>query len=109
MGGSRRAAWAADNCCCSSGCLHWQGIARSTANCRFLQAFIGLLPCQCPTTARTPRVTHPFQPPLSAPHRSTPNHEVHLNDPIAMAKLQEAARTGRWVIAGGALPAQHGD
>ncbi|KAI7845826.1 hypothetical protein COHA_000736 [Chlorella ohadii] len=26
--------------------------------------------------------------------RSTPNHEVHLNDPIAMAKLQEAARTG---------------
>ena len=27
--------------------------------------------------------------------RSTPDHEVHLNDPIAMAKLQEAARTGR--------------
>lgn len=26
--------------------------------------------------------------------RSTPAHEVHLNDPIAMAKLQEAARTG---------------
>ena len=26
--------------------------------------------------------------------RSTPNHEVHLNDPIAMAKLQEASRTG---------------
>ncbi|KAL4421584.1 hypothetical protein ABPG75_010875, partial [Micractinium tetrahymenae] len=26
--------------------------------------------------------------------RSTPDHEVHLNDPIAMAKLQEAARTG---------------
>ena len=26
--------------------------------------------------------------------RSTVNHEVHLNDPIAMAKLQEAARTG---------------
>ncbi|KAL4529823.1 hypothetical protein Ndes2526A_g04578 [Nannochloris sp. 'desiccata'] len=25
---------------------------------------------------------------------STPNHEVHLNDPIAMAKLQEASRTG---------------
>ena len=29
--------------------------------------------------------------------RSMPDHEVHLNDPIAMAKLQEAARTGRWV------------
>jgi len=26
--------------------------------------------------------------------RATPNHEVHLNDPIAMSKLQEAARTG---------------
>ena len=26
--------------------------------------------------------------------RSTVNHEVHLNDPMAMAKLQEAARTG---------------
>ena len=26
--------------------------------------------------------------------RSTPDHEVHLNDPIAMAKLQEAASTG---------------
>ena len=26
--------------------------------------------------------------------RSTLEHEVHLNDPIAMAKLQEAARTG---------------
>jgi glutamate synthase (NADH) len=26
--------------------------------------------------------------------RSTPDHEAHLNDPVAMAKLQEAARTG---------------
>ena len=39
--------------------------------------------------------------------RSMPDHEVHLNDPIAMAKLQEAARTGRcvcvWVVCGGWL------
>lgn len=27
--------------------------------------------------------------------RSTTDREVHLNDPMAMAKLQEAARTGR--------------
>lgn len=39
-------------------------------------------------------------PPLLAPRccSSTTDHEVHLNDPIAMAKLQEAARTGRLVF-----------
>lgn len=41
-----------------------------------------------------------LSPPCPPPARSTPNHEVHLNDPIAMAKLQEAARTGRWVVCG---------
>lgn len=52
-----------------------------------------------PSPATNPSQTRPSFHPL---RRSTPNHEVHLNDPIAMAKLQEAARTGRWA-AGGAI------